>query len=70
VADRSGDGLELLAGPGAPRVDDVVKHKAALVRGVVRAGEPFGPTPVWRHEIAEILGLVADGLRKPRPGGK
>ena len=45
VPDRFGDGLELLTGPGAPIVDDVVEHKASLVHGVVRAGERFGPTP-------------------------
>jgi hypothetical protein len=63
LADRGGDGLELLTGPGAPRVDDVVEHQASLLHGVVRADEPFGPTPVARDEIAEILALVADRLR-------
>ena len=63
MADAGGDGLELLTGPGAPRVDDVVEHQTSLVHGVGRADEPSGPTPVACDEIAEILALVADRLR-------
>ena len=46
VADRGGDGLELLARAGVLRVDDVVEHQPALVQGVVRAGERHGPATV------------------------
>ena len=63
VADRGGDGLELLAGPGVLRVDDVVEDQPSLVQGVVRAGEPDGPAPVSGEEVAGAVALGADGPR-------
>ena len=69
VADRGGDGLELLAGPGVLRVDDVVEHQPSLVQGVVRAGEPDGPTPVPGEEVAEAVALGAGGPNGPCWGG-
>ena len=61
VADGGGHGLELLAGPGLLRIDDVVEHEPSLVQGVVRAGELDGPTPVPGEEFAEAVALGAGG---------
>jgi hypothetical protein len=57
IPDRTGNRLEALARPGSIGCDNIVEEQMALIKRVVRAGEPDWTAAVLLQQIRSRFGV-------------